>query len=361
MAEVIVVGAGAIGSQVLQHVARSPYVSRITLIDRDRYDAANVRGQHIDTRDVGRSKVWVQARRLRRINPDLPVVPICGAVEDQPLGRFRGSLILAALDSREARMVVNQAAFRLRVPWIDAGVHADGMLARVRVLVPGDDAPCLECGWDQADYDALHQVYPCAPGVRPGSTGASSALGAVAAAVEAIECDKVLAGDLAHALVGRDVLIDTRHHLHSVTRHRRNPSCRMPDHAGWQITAINAAPDAMTVDELLAIGSALRGAGASLAFRVAGQRLFTELQCAACDAVHATCRTARLAGRPRQHCPWCGGNLRATGFGLHDFVSETAVPAGVREQPLSAIGVRVRDVITLRTPELDAHFEMGES
>ncbi|MDH4066121.1 MAG: ThiF family adenylyltransferase [Acidobacteriota bacterium] len=359
MAHVILIGAGAIGSQVLQHLARSPHVSKITLIDPGRYDTGNTRGQHIDLHDVGRSKARAQARRLRRITPALPVVPIRAAVGRLPLGMLRGSVILAALDSRRARMTVNQAAWRLGVPWIDSGVHADGMLARVRVFVPGDDAPCLECGWDQADYDALEQVYPCAPGVIPGSTGASPALSGVAAAFEAIECDKLLGGEAAHALVGRDVLIDTRHHIHSVTGYRRNPSCRMPDHGGWQITALDAAPDSMTVDHLLALGSTLRGARASLALRIAGRRLATELRCEACDAPHAICQTERLTRRSRLRCRQCAAHLRLTGFGLHDFVSETAVPVSVREQPLSAIGVRAHDVITLRTPELDAHFEVG--
>jgi hypothetical protein len=94
---------------------------------------------------------------------------------------------------------------------------------------------------------------------------------------------------------------------------------------------------------------------------VAGQRLFTELRCDTCEASHALCQTERLARQSPQRCRQCGGALAGRGFGLHDFVSDMALPTAVREQPLSAIGVRAHDVITLRTPELDAHFEVGAS
>jgi molybdopterin/thiamine biosynthesis adenylyltransferase len=361
MAHVVVIGAGAIGSHLLPHLARSPHVARLTVIDRDRYEAGNTRGQDIDGRDIGRPKALAQARRLRRINPDLPITPIRAAVERLPLGVLRGSVILTALDSRKARMVVNQAAWRLGVPWIDAGVHADGMLARVRVFLPADDHPCLECAWGQEDYDALEQTYPCAPGVTPGSTGAPSTLGALAAALQAAECDRLLAADSTHAPIAREVLLDVAHHAHSVTTFRRNPFCRMPDHAGWRIGALGTSPDRTTVDEVLALGSTLRGAAASLAFGIAGQRIAMTLRCDRCEVAHTTCQTERHARVSRPHCPRCGGPLRTTGFGLHDFAPAAAVPPELRQRRLSDIGVRPRDVVTLRTPEVDAHFEVSRT
>lgn len=357
MAHVIVVGAGAIGSHVLPPLARSPLVSRVTVIDRDRYDAGNTRGQHIDERDVGEAKVRVQARRLRRIDPALEVVAIRAEVEHVPLGVLRGDVIVAALDSRRARMVVNQAAWRLGVPWIDAGVHADGMLARVRVLVPAEGAPCLECGWDQADYDALEQAYPCAPGVTPGATGAPAPLAALAAAIQAAECERLLGSDEAHTSAGREVLIGLRPHTHSVATYPRNPSCRMPDHDGWRIGPLGLTPNRATLDDLMAIGSTLRGASASLAFAVAGQRMATSLRCDGCGAVHPTCMVERLARSSRRRCQ-CGGRRRATGFDLQTFAPAAAIPAELRDRRLSDIGVRARDVLTFRTPEFDAHFEV---
>src|SRR5213594_4159488 len=152
MARVTIVGAGGnIGSHLVPHIGRTTGVSLITLVDRDRYEADNLPAQDIDTRDVGRSKAEAQARRLRRINPGLAVVALNADVEAVPLGALRADVILACLDSRRARLVVNQAAWRLGVPWIDAGVDGGDRLVRIQTFVPASDAACLECAWEQAD------------------------------------------------------------------------------------------------------------------------------------------------------------------------------------------------------------------
>lgn len=359
MAHVIVVGAGAIGSHLLPHLARSPRVSRMTVIDRDCYDAANVLGQDIDLREVGRSKAVVQARRLRRINPRLRVAAVRAAVEDVPLGALRASAIVACLDSRAARMTVNQAAWRLGVPWIDAGIDASGLLARVRTFVPAADAPCLECMWERADYDAVEQTYPCAPASPPAATAAPSALGALAAALQAIECDKLLSGDSASALVGRDVLLDARHHKHYVTDYRRNPSCRMPDHDGWRVTPLRGPCADTTLADVLTLGSTLKGAEEGLWFGVAGQSVATTLRCRSCLASRGTFQLDRHVRRSRPRCGQCGEHLSVTGASLYDMPPVQSVPDDVRDAPLAELGLQPHDVITLRTRELAAHFELG--
>jgi molybdopterin/thiamine biosynthesis adenylyltransferase len=356
VAHVIVVGAGAIGSHLLPHLARSPRVSRITVIDRDRYDAGNLRSQAIDARHVGSPKAAIQARRLRRVSPGLDVAGLHAAVEDVPLGALRAAVIVACLDSRAARIAVNQAAWRIGVPWVDAGVDAGGLLARVRVFVPGAEAACYECAFDRAQYAAVEQAYPCAAGDTSAPSGAPSSLGALAAALQAIECDKLLSGDTDVALVGRDVLLDARHHRHSVTAYRRNPACRMPDHAGWRIDPLGDRAARTTLGDVLTLGSTLRGADGSLSLGVAGQRTATVLRCAGCGAARPTFQLERHVRGLAPRCPQCGDALAPGGFDLYDLAPAATVPAEVRDRPLADIGVRPFDVLTLRTSELDAHF-----
>ena len=120
---------------------------------------------------------------------------ISAAVEAVPLGRLRADAILACVDSRAARQYLNQAARRLGVPLIDAGVQSDGWLARVSVFRSAPDCACLECGWDQTDYDAIEQTYPCHPGgEEPAPTNAPAHLGALAAALQVIELQRLLDG-----------------------------------------------------------------------------------------------------------------------------------------------------------------------
>ncbi len=60
----------------------------------------------------------------------------------------------------------------------------------------------------------------------------------LAAALQALECEKLLAGQHDHLLAGRDLMVDARHSRHYVTRFGHNPECRMPDHTSWEIAAV---------------------------------------------------------------------------------------------------------------------------
>lgn len=362
MAHVIVVGAGATGSHVLPHLARSRRVSHLTIVDRDSYEPKNVESQDIDARAAGRPKAMVQASRLRRINAALALTAVHSAVEDLPLGCLRASVILGCLDSRSSRMAVNQAAWRLGVPWIDAGVDATGWLARVRVFVPAPEAPCLECAWDAADYAAVEQRYPCEQHTEAPPTGAPSSLGALAAALQALECDKVLAGSTSDALIGRDVLIDARHHKHYVTAHRRNPACRMPDHGGWRIDPFGGAVSQTTLGDVVAIGTTLRDAATRLSCRVAGQRFAVALSCPQCGASRSTFLLERALRRAVTECDACHGRMRTAALGLRETVVVDATLEAPLDVPLARLGLRSGDVFSLSTPSVEAHYEMrGEA
>ncbi|MGH7199096.1 MAG: ThiF family adenylyltransferase, partial [Planctomycetaceae bacterium] len=209
------VGLGNILSQAVSHVGRLPCLRRVALVDPDTYENKNRVSQEILPGDVGKTKVEVQARRLREINPHLEIETFAGRVEDVPLAALSADVLLAGVDSRKARQAVNQAAWRLGRPWVDTGVGADGMLARVNVYEPSPESPCLECAWSNEDYAAIEQEYLCRPGSgQAAATNAPTMLGALAASLAVIECVKLLSGEREHALCGRQVLIDARHHRH---------------------------------------------------------------------------------------------------------------------------------------------------
>lgn len=359
MSHVVVVDAGGnIGSHLVPHLGRSPLVSSVTLIDRDHYAPGNVITQAIERSDVGKSKAVVQARRLRKINPRLDVKALARDVKDVPLGRLRGAAILGCLDSRHARLVLNQASWRLGIPWINAGVDGDSLLVRVQTFVPASDAPCLECAWDRTDYAAVEQDYPCHGGASPTPSGAPSSLGALAAALQAIELEKLLGADRAHALIGRDLLLDARHHRHFVTSYHRNADCRMPDHAGWQISPFAGTAAGTTLAEMFAHGSILRGANEQLSFQVAGQRLVVGLTCLGCGAAEPALALERAVRDKIVTCPRCQGRLQPVGFDLTDAAPLSESDA-TRDWPLARIGIRAGDVISLVTPSVEAHYQIG--
>jgi molybdopterin/thiamine biosynthesis adenylyltransferase len=152
---VAVVGCGNIGSHLVGHLARMHHVNRVILVDPDVYEAKNLSGQDIDRDAIGSSKVERQAARLRAIRPGLAISAFRDRFEQLPLATFQGSLIVSCVDSRGARRDINRAATRLGATWIDGAVGGVDLLARVAVYLPGASRPCIECEWDDADYEAM--------------------------------------------------------------------------------------------------------------------------------------------------------------------------------------------------------------
>ena len=167
---VMIIGCGNIGSHLVAHVARIPQVKRVILVDHDHYTTENLTSQDIDQREVGKPKAMVQAERLSAIDPTLDVVAITDRFDNVPLGLCANAVLMSCVDSRVARLQINQAAWRVGSPWIDAAVNAPNLLVRVSVYVPGANAPCIECGWDDDDYEQLELVDPACSDASGGGT-----------------------------------------------------------------------------------------------------------------------------------------------------------------------------------------------
>jgi len=340
---VVIVGLGNIGSFTAGLVARLPGVSRVTLIDRDVYEAGNVAGQDIAGRDaVGRPKTSVQAARIRRINPRLPVLAIRDHLENIPLGLLRADCILGCLDSKRARQVLSEMAWRMSAgAYVDAGVQADGLLARVSVWIPGPDGACLECGWSDREYAALEQAYPCVPDMSiPSPTGAPACLGALAASLQVLECRKVLSGEYEPGAGGREIILEAAGHRAYVLAHERNRECRF-DHVRL------GSPK--TVRLACIIGDVVSPARGGGALRMADGRSFlTRLVCRKCGRGR---RLLRLQGRLRpgdRRCSRCGGALVPLGFEVREYLDMKVLPRRDPRRTLRAVGMMPGDVFTVR-------------
>ena len=358
---VVVVGAGGnIGSHLVPHLGRMPQVRRVTLIDHDVYEESNLRNQDITARDVGRRKAAAQAARLRRLNPALEVTAVAEPVEAVPLGLLHADLILACLDSRASRQYVNQAAWRLGVVWVDAGVEAGGLLARVNVYAPGLDSPCLECAWDERDYAALEQNYPCAgASLQNYPTGAPSSLGALAASLQAIECEKLLGGRAGEAAVGQQVLIGAAHHTHFVTSYRRNPGCRFYGHETWRIEKLRAGPDELTVGGALSLDGRGGADAATRSLHVAGTAFVRRLACPGCGRSRRLLRLRSRLPAARRRCTACGRAMEAAGRDQVARLDVSSLDAGQLARTLQSVGLRSGDVFSVGTREGESHFEIG--
>jgi molybdopterin/thiamine biosynthesis adenylyltransferase len=362
---VVVVGAGGnIGSALCRHIGRWSGIDRVLLCDPDTYDRSNLTGQDIVRADVGKPKVEVQARRLRRINPALAVTPIADVVERVPLGWLRSSVILTCLDSRAARRSVNRLSWRLSLPWIDAGVAArDALLVRMTAYRPGIDSPCMECSFDEDDYRSLGDIHSCVDFATAADsttaespTAAPSTLGALAASLQGLEAQKLLGLVPGRSLVGEEVIIDAAHHRHYLTSLTRNPACRW-DHQSWSITKLGLDPAELS---LRAIFDLVDGADPRTTLSLEGHRFVLRLSCTnpACDQRRELLHLAARLTAPARLCEKCGHDLTASTFDLVDRLVRADLSPEHLERSAQDIGLVAGDVISIGRASETTHYEI---
>ena len=162
-ARVMVVGAGALGNEVLKNLALLG-IGNLFIVDFDIVEAANLtRSMLFRLEDGGLPKAPVAAQRIRLLNPDVRVGSFQGNVIDElGAGIYRYiDVVISCLDNRAARLAVNRACWQLQKPWIDGAL---GVLSGLmRSFVPPNGA-CYECSMTELDYQLLNLRYSCPPG-----------------------------------------------------------------------------------------------------------------------------------------------------------------------------------------------------
>ncbi|WP_406696561.1 ThiF family adenylyltransferase [Singulisphaera sp. Ch08] len=159
-ARVLVVGAGALGNEVLKNLALLG-VGTVYVIDLDDVEPSNLsRSVLFRTEDGGRGKAEVGAQRACEINPEVKIIPLKGdVITDLGLGLFADvDVVIGCLDNREARLWVNRQCWKVGTPWVDSGIQE--IQGVVKVFVPPNSA-CYECAMTERDYQLLNLRYSC--------------------------------------------------------------------------------------------------------------------------------------------------------------------------------------------------------
>jgi adenylyltransferase/sulfurtransferase len=196
-ARVLVVGAGALGNEVLKNLALIG-VGTVIVIDLDAVELSNLsRSVLFRLEDGGRSKAEVAAQRAGEINPEVTFHPIRGdVITDLGLGLFADvDVVIGCLDNREARLWVNRQCWKVGTPWVDSGIQE--IQGVVKVFVPPDSA-CYECAMTARDYQLLNVRYSC-PLLRrdqilEGKVPTAPTIASMMAALEVQEALKLIHG-----------------------------------------------------------------------------------------------------------------------------------------------------------------------
>ena len=218
-ARVLIVGAGGLGSPVLQYLAGAG-VGCLGLVDADTLDASNLHRQPIFAlRDVGKVKVELASAAVKRINPTVQVESHAGRLDaNNALALVRGyDLVVDCSDNFRTKYLINDAAVLAHRPAVFASVYQ--YEGQVQVYKPETSHACLRCLWPDAIADGV--VGNCAEagvlGPVPGAVGTLQALMTL----------KILLG-LSGQLAGELLLLDFTNFSSLKIKAPRRAECRAP-------------------------------------------------------------------------------------------------------------------------------------
>ena len=165
-AKVLVVGAGALGNEVIKNLTLFG-VGTIFVCDFDSIELSNLtRSVLFREKDAYEHsyKAEVAAKRAMEINPQIKVIPIVGNLfSEVGLGIYKDvDVVIGCLDSRIARYLLNRLCMRVGKTWIDGSI--ENMTGVVKVYSPGIN--CYECNLSREEFNNIMLRTGCADVVR---------------------------------------------------------------------------------------------------------------------------------------------------------------------------------------------------
>lgn len=211
---VLVVGAGGLGSPVIQYLAAAG-VGRIGIVDDDEVERSNLQRQvvHADA-DVGRPKAESAAEYVADLNPDVTVEARVQRVDrdnaDDLVGAY--DIVVDASDNFGTRYLLNDVSRLQETPLVHGAIYR--FEGQATTLVP--DGPCYRCLFPEAPEPG--EVPDCATtgvlGVLPGTVGC----------IQATEAAKLLL-ETGELLDGRLLFYDAMDMTFETVSYAADPGC----------------------------------------------------------------------------------------------------------------------------------------
>ena len=329
-AKVMVVGAGALGNEVIKNLALMG-VGNLFIVDFDNIEAANLsRSVLFRESDNHRSKAEVAAARAKAINPALNVQFLNGDVTSGlGLGVIRRmDVVIGCLDNREARLALNRFCYWMNKPWVDGAIQE--LLGLARVFVPGQGA-CYECTLTEQAIRDLSLRYSCPllarQNVLLGKVPTTPTIASIIGGIQSQEALKLIhnmpveAGKVTH-------YNGLNNEMHT-TAYVPREDCESHWTYG-EITELSARAESTTLEDLLRIVRADLGPQAVIEL---DQELLIALDCPVCHTSEQVFLPLSQVSFEAGHCAVCG-TLRDTVLthtinGNENFLHRTLASIGV--------------------------------
>ena len=329
-AHVMVVGAGALGNEVIKNLILMG-IGNIYIVDFDKIELANLsRSVLFRESDSGRQKAEVAAARAKEINPNIHVQYLHGDITSEVgLGVFRRmDVVIGCLDNREARLAVNRFCYWMNKPWVDGAIQE--FMGLARVFVPGQGA-CYECTLTEQARRDLSIRYSCPllarENVLLGKVPTTPTIASIIAAIQSQEALKLIHN--------KPVQPGMVHHFNGMTNQMHTTAYPVVDdcESHWTYGDVGELPlraDTAQIADIMRIIKRDLGAEAVLEL---DQELILSLSCPQCGTREEVLEPISRVGFNRAHCPICGllreTEMTHTISGSETFLNRTLKSIGV--------------------------------
>ena len=210
---VLIVGAGGLGSPVITYLAAAG-VGHIGVVDGDIVELSNLQRQVVfSTFDLGRKKAVAAGERIKEINPDVRVEVYDEFLSLENAGDLIGQydFVCEGSDNYATKLLVNDTCVRKGKPF------TIGSLSRFegQVMTHTDGSACWRCL-----YGAAHEKYE----KEPVELGVLGSVPGIIGAVEATEAIKFIVGS-GKLLTNRLLSFNALTMETNVFEFGRNPAC----------------------------------------------------------------------------------------------------------------------------------------
>ncbi len=195
---VAVVGAGGLGTPVLQYLAAAG-VGQLTVIDDDDVDQTNLQRQVMfNQQHLDQPKAESAAKVIHQLNPDVQVNTRIQRLDDSNVDDCLAGadIVVIGTDNFASRYCVNRFCHKNNIPLVTgAAIGTSGQITSFHFKE--QSSPCFQCVYEQGNDDALTCATAGVLGPVVGTVGS----------LMAMEVLKILAG-IGQPLYGRLMVWD---------------------------------------------------------------------------------------------------------------------------------------------------------
>jgi molybdopterin/thiamine biosynthesis adenylyltransferase len=209
---ILVAGVGGLGSLSSIYLT-SLGIGHLKIIDHGSVQLSDLNRQILyNEEDLGLKKAKVADEKLSLLNSDIFIEPICEEITRENILKLieEVQIVIDGTDNFETRLLLNQACFDKRIPYIYAGIF--GFKGQMTTFIPGR-TPCIECLYQKKEE--LVQVVPVV-GPIPG----------LIATLQVLEALKLII-EFGHPLAGKLLSFDGESMTFNYFDIKKRPGCKI--------------------------------------------------------------------------------------------------------------------------------------